>query len=81
LGTLRNLALGKLTIAHLNGQRGMCGSQNRFRSQAAHISYFLYKYVVMHQDKALKWEQGPKRIADLEILPDRNRIGHNNSSM
>lgn len=37
-------------------------------------SFFTYKYVVMKQDKAVKWEQGPNRIADLNILPDRSRI-------
>lgn len=39
-------------------------------------SYFMYKYVVMNtaSGKAAKWEKGPNRIADLTILPDRNKI-------
>lgn len=36
-------------------------------------SYFTYKYVVMFQDRAIKWERGPHRIADLVILPDVSR--------
>lgn len=36
-------------------------------------SFFTYKYVVMKQDKAVRWEQGPNRVADLEILPDRSQ--------
>jgi hypothetical protein len=34
-------------------------------------SFFTYKYVVMMNEKASKWEMGPKRVADLEILPDK----------
>lgn len=37
-------------------------------------SFFTYKYVVMAQNKAVKWERGPNRLADLEILPDLNRV-------
>ena len=37
-------------------------------------SFFTYKYVVMFQNKAIKWEKGPNRLADLEILPDRNKF-------
>jgi hypothetical protein len=37
-------------------------------------SFFTYKYVVMKDDKAVKWEQGPNRVADLAILPDRSRV-------
>lgn len=36
-------------------------------------SVFTYKYVVMHKEKAVKWERGPHRLADLDILPDLNR--------
>ena len=35
----------------------------------------------MRNEKSHKWEQGPKRTADLEILPDKNKLGHNNSSI
>lgn len=37
-------------------------------------SHFTYKYVVMFQDRAVKWERGPHRIADLVILPDVSRM-------
>mmetsp|Transcript_4461 Transcript_4461/g.6617 ORF Transcript_4461/g.6617 Transcript_4461/m.6617 type:complete len:150 (+) Transcript_4461:623-1072(+) len=37
-------------------------------------SYFTYKYVVMYQGKAVKWERGPNRLADLEILPDQSKL-------
>ena len=37
-------------------------------------SYFNYKYVVMFQNKAIKWEKGPNRIADLDILPDLRKL-------
>ena len=37
-------------------------------------SFFTYKYVIMFQNKAVKWEKGPKRIADMLILPDKNKI-------
>lgn len=37
-------------------------------------SFFTYKYVIMFQNKAIKWEKGPKRIADMAILPDKNKI-------
>ena len=39
-------------------------------------SYFMYKYVVMNtvSGKAAKWEKGPNRIADLAILPDKNKV-------
>ena len=35
----------------------------------------MYKYVVMDKKvgKAAKWEKGPNRIADLQILPDKNK--------
>jgi len=36
-------------------------------------SHFMYKYVVMHQERAVKWERGPNRIADLMILPELSR--------
>ncbi len=35
--------------------------------------YFTYKYVIMSQKKDPKWESGPSRIADLEILHDLNK--------
>lgn len=34
----------------------------------------MYKYVVMKDGKAVKWEQGPNRVADLAILPDKSRV-------
>jgi hypothetical protein len=34
----------------------------------------------MFQNKASKWEKGPNRIADLEILPDRNKQNSFNHS-
>jgi len=40
--------------------------------------FFTYKYVVMKNQKAVKWERGPHRLADLDILPDMNKA--NNTS-
>ena len=37
-------------------------------------SFFTYKYVIMKLNKAIKWEKGPNRIADLEILPDKHKL-------
>ena len=46
-------------------------------------SYFMYKYVIMNSQsgKAAKWEKGPNRIADLDILPDKNKLALMNSGM
>ena len=35
--------------------------------------FFCYKYVVMKEGKAVRWEKGPKRVADLSILPDSRK--------
>jgi len=37
-------------------------------------TFFTYKYVIMKNNKASKWEKGPNRIADLKILPDKQKI-------
>lgn len=37
-------------------------------------TFFTYKYVIMKNNKATKWEKGPNRIADLKILPDKQKI-------
>lgn len=34
--------------------------------------FFMYKYVLMKNDKPLMWERGENRIADLRQLPDQN---------
>ena len=48
-------------------------------SEPFHIrsgAYFMYKYVIMNKEsgKAAKWEKGPNRVADLDILPDKNKM-------
>ena len=42
----------------------------------------MYKYVVMdsRSGKAAKWEKGPNRVADLDILPDKNKVALHNSN-
>ena len=32
--------------------------------------FFLYKYVIIENEKVKRWERGANRVADLDILPD-----------
>jgi hypothetical protein len=36
--------------------------------------YFLYKYVIMEKGEPKVWEQGPNRLADLDVLQDKNPL-------
>jgi hypothetical protein len=36
--------------------------------------YFLYKYVIMEKGEPKIWEQGPNRLADLNVLQDKNPL-------